>query len=260
MRVLALIAVLTAAAGAEELSQPERDARAHAWFERGRASFKLGYFAAAVEEFEQGYKYLPHPLFIYNIAQSARRAGQVQKALDSYRAYLKVRPDAPERKECEQRIAELEKLATPPPPKLAAEVAPSPAPVAAAPSPAPAVVAAPSPKPVVAEPVLVARLPAAPAPGRKKTLAGAILAAVGVGALGGGLAATLVSSDANDQIHADTAAGHVYDPSDQARGRAANSAAAAMFVIGGAALVTGVVVLAVAAREARPGNRKVPIH
>src|SRR5438067_946059 len=116
-RVL-LVALVSVPVGAEELSPAERDARAHAWFERGRASFKLGYFAAAVEEFEQGYKYLPHPLFVYNIAQSARRAGQVQKALDSYRAYLKARPDAPERKECEQRIAELEKLAAPPPPRL----------------------------------------------------------------------------------------------------------------------------------------------
>ena len=95
MRVLILVALLAPVAQAEEVAPAERDARAHAWFERGRASFKLGYFAAAVEEFEQGYKYLPHPLFVYNIAQSARRAGQVQKALDSYRAYLKARPDAP---------------------------------------------------------------------------------------------------------------------------------------------------------------------
>ena len=271
MRVLILLVALSAAAHAEELSAAERDTRAHAWFERGRASFKLGYYAAAVDEFEQGYKYLQHPLFIYNIAQAARRAGQIQKSLDSYRAYLKVRPDAPERRECEQRIAELEKLVTPPPPKLPeppppVPVAPSAAPAAVAPTPvvvapAPVVVAPPAPvvaPSVVAAPAVVVR--SAPAPGRKKTLAGAILAAVGVGALGGGLAGAMIASDANDQIHNMTNNSGVFDPSVQSRGQAANSAAIALFVVGGAALVSGVVALAVGIRESRPGNRKASSH
>jgi hypothetical protein len=138
------------------------------------------------------------------------------------------------------------------------------APPKPSPEPVVVVVVAPSPKPelVVAEtpparaevkPILVEKTPTVP---RTKTVAGAILTAVGIGALGGSLAGALVGADAGDQIHSMTSKMQTYDPSVQSRGLAANSAAIAMLVVGGVARVSGVVALAVGARDARPGNRR----
>src|SRR5579859_4449775 len=110
MRLALLWVVMALPARAEApLGDKERTERARAHFEMGRAHFNLGEYDAAVREFEEGYRLKPQPLFLYNLGNAARRAGQKRKALEMFRRYLRERPDAGERHEVLQRIDELEK-------------------------------------------------------------------------------------------------------------------------------------------------------
>jgi tetratricopeptide (TPR) repeat protein len=130
---------LLGAARADEidaLSPGEREKRAKVHFSIGRAHLDVGEYAAAIESFELGYRYQPRPLFLYNIAQVARLAGQRKKALDHYERYLQASPNASERVEVLQQIAKLQE-------SLAAEVEQRPPVVEVAPAPVPALVAPP---------------------------------------------------------------------------------------------------------------------
>ena len=62
----------------------------------------------AMEEFEEGYRYKPLPLFLYNVAQSAMKANHPQKALELFRRYLVVSPKASERVEVQKAYSDLE--------------------------------------------------------------------------------------------------------------------------------------------------------
>jgi tetratricopeptide (TPR) repeat protein len=120
-----MVCVLLFVAAAARADDPERIAVARQHFQMGRELYLKGRFDDAASEFEVGYRFQPQPLFLYNIAQSARRAGRVDKAIDQYRRYLAADPNAPERAEVERYLAELEHLraaSTPPP------TAPAPAP------------------------------------------------------------------------------------------------------------------------------------
>jgi tetratricopeptide (TPR) repeat protein len=118
----------TASAGEPEPSAAVRERDAHAQFELGRAHFKLGEYDLAIRAFEAGYTIAKLPLFLYNIAQSARLAGHAAQAIDYYRRYLEAAPDAPERAAIELHVAALTKqleslvrpAATPAIPALAA--------------------------------------------------------------------------------------------------------------------------------------------
>jgi tetratricopeptide (TPR) repeat protein len=183
---LALVLMLVALPARAEapLGEKERTERARAHFEMGRAHFNLGEYEAAVREFEEGYRLRPQPLFLYNLGNAARRAGQKKKALEMFRRYLAERPDAPERREVLQRIDELQKelAAEPPPPSppplepLPPEppppepppIQPSPEPIQPSPSPA---------QPEAPVPVVASR------PSWRRDWLGATLCAVGGAAL-----------------------------------------------------------------------------
>jgi tetratricopeptide (TPR) repeat protein len=168
-----ILGLIGLAAHADELTDKERTERARAHFEMGRAHFNLGEYEAAVREFEEGYRLKPQPLFLYNLGNAARRAGQLQKALVMFQRYLAERPDAPERKEVLSRIDELKreiaetpKIVEPPPkvveppPKVVEPSLPSPSPAppldpyADLPPPSPVIVIPPpSPEPIAVRPV-----------------------------------------------------------------------------------------------------------
>jgi hypothetical protein len=114
-----------------EQTSPRNLAKTH--YQLGRAHLERGEFADAIREFETGYKLKPLPLFIYNIAQVERVAGQTQKALEDYERYLNAEPRAPDRAEVErwiallrQRLQEAPTPANPAPPATAAEPNPAP--------------------------------------------------------------------------------------------------------------------------------------
>jgi tetratricopeptide (TPR) repeat protein len=96
------------------LPQPEAGAQAlkdqaqHQWKE-GTTEYALGHYAQAIDHFEQGYRLLRDPIFVFNIAQAYRLAGAHEQALLAYRSYLRVAAhDAPKRDVAARWIGELE--------------------------------------------------------------------------------------------------------------------------------------------------------
>jgi tetratricopeptide (TPR) repeat protein len=130
VRTAVVLAAVTAAWGIARadgtgLTKEERAMLAHKHFQLGRDHYALGEYELAAREFEQGYANDPQPLFLYNVGQSARRAGQPDKAIAYYRRYLDAAPHAIERPEIEGYLRELERAphaaaSLPPPPRAAA--------------------------------------------------------------------------------------------------------------------------------------------
>jgi tetratricopeptide (TPR) repeat protein len=83
--------------------------QANLYFEIGVRYFKLASYAQAIEEFQRAYRIQPAPNALFMIGQSYRNLGHYRRAIEAFRQYLKAKPDAPERIDLEQLIAELEK-------------------------------------------------------------------------------------------------------------------------------------------------------
>ena len=83
-----------------------RAARRH--FERGEKLFALGKFDDALEEYQTAFDAKPLPGFLYNIGQCYRNLADYDQAIFSFKKYLKLDPDAPNREAVERLIEELE--------------------------------------------------------------------------------------------------------------------------------------------------------
>ena len=85
------------------------EAKAHS--NRGTSMYNLGRFSEALSEYEAAYLAVQDPPFLFNIAQCHRKMGKNKEALESYRSYLRVAPEAPNRAEVQKHISELERPA-----------------------------------------------------------------------------------------------------------------------------------------------------
>lgn len=102
------LAVSIREAAAEEPSA-EAKTLARRSFEKGMGYYQRDQFDKAIEHFDIGYRLIPQPVFLYNIAQAHRLSSRPQKALEFYRRYLVESPDAKNKAEVDERIAALEK-------------------------------------------------------------------------------------------------------------------------------------------------------
>jgi tetratricopeptide (TPR) repeat protein len=103
-----VFALVAPVAGAQE-DTDAAEAKKH--YTRGMAHYNLDEFDRAVEEFQAGYRLKPDPVFLYNVAQSYRRAKKPEQALTFYEKYLHATDgNPPNRAEVEQRIKDLRKL------------------------------------------------------------------------------------------------------------------------------------------------------
>lgn len=100
--VLVLVLVCQPARADDKLAT----AREH--YRAATAAYEVGQFDEAIKEFSEAYKLKTDPTILFNLAQAYRLAGRKQDALRQYRMYLVKVPNAPNRAEVEQRIAELE--------------------------------------------------------------------------------------------------------------------------------------------------------
>jgi tetratricopeptide (TPR) repeat protein len=82
-------------------------ARRH--FERAEKLFALGRFEAALTEYEAAFEARPLPGFLFNIGQCHRNLGNHDAAIFSFRKYLRLSPDAENRDDVLDLIAQLEK-------------------------------------------------------------------------------------------------------------------------------------------------------
>jgi hypothetical protein len=83
--------------------------RAKDLFQEGTRYFDLGQFDKAIDAWQSGYREKPDAVFLYNIAQAYRLAGDLNKAIFFYKGFLRNSPKAHNRPEVEQRIAGLQK-------------------------------------------------------------------------------------------------------------------------------------------------------
>ncbi len=95
-------------------------------YERGIKLYQLGKLEAAVAEFKMAYQLAGSPSLLFNLGQCYRLLGDRTSALASYRAYLHQLPEAPNRDDVEEKIADLERTVVPRPGRAAPPVAPPP--------------------------------------------------------------------------------------------------------------------------------------
>jgi len=107
IRIVALALLLVAA---PVMAQPTTTAKQEAerLYETGTQHYNLGEYDKAIAIYKDAYRTFPNPYFLYNIAQSYRRAGELQQALSFYKSFLNALPDPPNRAEVDDRIRELE--------------------------------------------------------------------------------------------------------------------------------------------------------
>jgi tetratricopeptide (TPR) repeat protein len=148
----AVLAVLIAAPVAAATGG-SKDARRV--YDEATAAFGLGRYAEAAEKYEAAFSLRPDPALLYNAAQSYRLAGNKQRALELYRNYVRLYPDATNAPDARTHVATLKKVIDDERPATEAARPPV-APPAVAPAPA-----APQPRTATAPPV--ATLPPATA-------------------------------------------------------------------------------------------------
>jgi len=98
--------VATVRESAAETGAPTQ--QAEDYVRDGTKWFQLGQYAAALESFQAASLADPDPTLLVRIADCYRMMGNAEKAAQSYRLYLKERPQADDRKEIEARLRELD--------------------------------------------------------------------------------------------------------------------------------------------------------
>jgi tetratricopeptide (TPR) repeat protein len=97
--------------GAVELPKveptPEAVERARAAYARGQQAFAAQDFSTALQAFEEAYANVANPIVLVSIGESAAKLDRIETALAAYDAYLRARPDAPDRDEVAQKRAAL---------------------------------------------------------------------------------------------------------------------------------------------------------
>lgn len=100
--------------GLGAVSAVPRDARAQDYdaagrhFAAGQSRFAAKQFHTSALEFQAAYEITKDSVLLYNIGEAWQKAGEAQKAVASYRVYLKERPTTQDRPELERRIAQIE--------------------------------------------------------------------------------------------------------------------------------------------------------
>jgi tetratricopeptide (TPR) repeat protein len=238
---LGLAAAVDTRALAEPI-EPDRVARARQLSDEGRALFDRTLYAEAIAAFKASYALEPKARLWFNIGLAYRRLGDCDQALVFYRRYLAEEPDAFNRARVEDRITEMQACSRAPEQAAPPEPARVPAATPSSP-PAPATAAATS-----------VEATARPRRGHRLVVAGAVVAAAGVASLA---TAVGLSVDAMHTSNTITRLFHdggdwtAADAQTLARGRNDNIAAGVLYGVGGAALASSVVLLALARRAAR---------
>jgi len=106
VRFVLLLSLVLAARPALADDPATRAARRH--FDRGEKLFALGKFDEALDEYQKAFDAKPIPEFLFNIGQCYRNLGDYDQAIFSYKKYLKLEPDAPNKEAVQQLIDDLE--------------------------------------------------------------------------------------------------------------------------------------------------------
>lgn len=106
-RLLFALAITAIAARVAWADDPAlREAKRH--FDRGEKLYAVTRFSEAIDEYQKAFDAKPLPDFLFNIGQCYRNLGDYDSAIFSYRKYLKLAQDPPNRAQVEQLIRDLE--------------------------------------------------------------------------------------------------------------------------------------------------------
>jgi tetratricopeptide (TPR) repeat protein len=108
VRILALLALLFAVAPRSAFAEDLATKAAKRHFDRGEKLFALGKFDVALDEYQKAFDAKPIPDFLFNIGQCYRNLGDYDQAIFSFKKYLKLEPDAPDKDKVEKLIDDLE--------------------------------------------------------------------------------------------------------------------------------------------------------
>lgn len=114
-------------------------ARSRVLYDQGSRAYRDGDYPRAIELFLAAYELSRAPAILFNVAQAYRLDGDCERALTYYRRSLEEEPEAANRAEVEERIAEMQRCVDQQPEAAAAAISPpaaAPAAVVAAPAPA----------------------------------------------------------------------------------------------------------------------------
>ncbi|MEZ4228177.1 MAG: PEGA domain-containing protein [Polyangiaceae bacterium] len=92
--------------------------KARTYFNAGAQAYEAGEYLAAIQAFDQAYKYSPRPAILFSAAQAYRRqyfidknAQHLQLAIKNYRSYLSKVAEGGRRADAAQALSELEPIA-----------------------------------------------------------------------------------------------------------------------------------------------------
>jgi len=109
MRGIAIALMVLAATAVTALAEEPGVRQAKAYYIEGMKQYNLGHYRAALDAFEAGYLARPDAAFLFNLGQCHRMLGEAAEAVRAYRAYLRERPGAGNRREVEQLVEQEEK-------------------------------------------------------------------------------------------------------------------------------------------------------
>ena len=92
------------------MSEDEKKALARSEYEKGLSAYNLGNFDVAIAAFSKAYEISQAPGLLFNIAQSHRLKKDYERAIYFYQTYLRLKPDAANRADVEERIKESQDL------------------------------------------------------------------------------------------------------------------------------------------------------
>jgi tetratricopeptide (TPR) repeat protein len=105
---LAIALGLLVAVGGARADLEDRNARARAYFEAGRALYSLGDYPSALREFTAGYQLVQKPEFLIDLGQTYRRLEQPDKAREMFQLFLATAPPAhPDRRQVASLLDEV---------------------------------------------------------------------------------------------------------------------------------------------------------
>lgn len=108
LRTLALLALLFAVSPRVARADDPATRASKRHFDRGEKLFALGKFDEALDEYQKAFDAKPIPDFLFNIGQCYRNLGDYQQAIFSFKKYLKLEPDAPDKEKVDKLIDDLE--------------------------------------------------------------------------------------------------------------------------------------------------------
>ena len=204
-----------------ETAKLVEQARSH--FEAGNQHYAAGRYAEAIRQFQMGYALVPRPNFLVNLGQAYRKLGDLNRAKESYVAYVRALPqNSALRDQALQVLAEIEVQL-----QEQKSSAPTPRPDES------------TLVPPLATPPPAVDLPARDSAGKTNYLAMS-LAGAGVALAGTGLVFQLRAKSASDKLTSLDRQGLPFDPALEKRGRRDQRIGIALMGAGGVALATAI--------------------